>query len=106
VATDAAHMLLVSISTNSLGVMEGHLRWNQVPQLRKCPFCADMPRVVLAARVSRGKELRRKILAGAVLLANVEAGEFEETTLKQWMRTALTREEDRPCLDWRCETRW
>jgi hypothetical protein len=48
-----------------------------------------------AAKKSRGEELRRKILAGAVLLAKVEAGEFEEEILKTWMRTALTRPEDR-----------
>jgi hypothetical protein len=41
------------------------------------------------------EELRRKILAGAVLLAKVEAGEFEEETLKAWMSAALTREDDR-----------
>jgi len=38
-----------------------------------------------AAKKSRGEELRRKILAGAVLLSKIEAGEFEEATLKQWM---------------------
>jgi hypothetical protein len=48
-----------------------------------------------AAKKSRGEELRRKILAGAVLLAKVEVGEFEEATLKEWMSVALTRPEDR-----------
>jgi len=48
-----------------------------------------------AAKKSRGEELRRKILAGAVLLSKIEAGEFEEATLKQWMAVALTRREDR-----------
>jgi uncharacterized membrane-anchored protein len=48
-----------------------------------------------AAKKSRGEELRRKILAGAVLLAKVEAGEFEEEKLRQWMSVALTRPEDR-----------
>jgi hypothetical protein len=48
-----------------------------------------------AAKKSRGEELRRKILAGAVLLAKVEAGEFEEAVLKQRMSVALTRSEDR-----------
>jgi hypothetical protein len=51
-------------------------------------------RTVAAKRV-RHAELRRKILAGAVLLSKVEAGEFEEETLKTWMRKALTRPEDR-----------
>jgi hypothetical protein len=48
-----------------------------------------------ATKRARGEELRRKILAGAVLLAKVEAGEFEEETLKRWMEKALTRPEDR-----------
>jgi hypothetical protein len=39
--------------------------------------------------------MRRKILAGAVLLAKVEAGEFEEKILKEWMEKALGRPEDR-----------
>jgi hypothetical protein len=49
----------------------------------------------VAAKRARHEELRRKILAGAVLLSKVEAGEFEEETLKTWMRKALTRPEDR-----------
>jgi hypothetical protein len=48
-----------------------------------------------AAKKSRGEELRRKILAGAVLLAKVEKGEFGEKILKEWMSIALTRPEDR-----------
>jgi hypothetical protein len=48
-----------------------------------------------AAKKSRGEELRRKILAGAVLLSKVEAGEFGETVLREWMEKALTRPEDR-----------
>jgi hypothetical protein len=49
----------------------------------------------VAAKRARHEELRRKILAGAVLLSKVEAGEFEEEILKTWMRKALTRPEDR-----------
>jgi len=48
-----------------------------------------------AAKKSRGEELRRKILAGAVLLAKVEKGEFEEAVLRAWMDAALVRQEDR-----------
>jgi hypothetical protein len=49
----------------------------------------------VAAKRSRHEELRRKILVGAVLLAKVEKGEFEEAVLKKWMEKALTRVEDR-----------
>jgi hypothetical protein len=49
----------------------------------------------VAAKKSRHEELRRKILVGAVLLAKVEKGEFEEAVLKRWMDAALTRGDDR-----------
>lgn len=44
---------------------------------------------------TRREEMRRKFLVGAVVLAKVEAGEIEDSTLKQWMRPALTKPEDR-----------
>jgi hypothetical protein len=47
------------------------------------------------ARRTRREEMRRKFLVGAVVLAKVEAGEIEESTLKQWMRPALSKAEDR-----------
>jgi hypothetical protein len=49
----------------------------------------------IAARRSRHDELRRKILVGAVVLAKVEAQEFDEQTLKRWMDRELTRPDDR-----------
>jgi hypothetical protein len=52
-----------------------------------------------AAKKSRGEELRRKILVGAVLLAKVEKGEFEEKILKEWMERALSRPEDRDLFE-------
>jgi hypothetical protein len=48
-----------------------------------------------AAKKSRGEELRRKILAGAVVLAKVEAKEFDAAILRGWMDQALTRQDDR-----------
>lgn len=48
----------------------------------------------VAGRRARHEVLRRKILAGAVLLAKVEAKEFDEEILKTWMQAALTRAED------------
>ena len=48
-----------------------------------------------AAKKSRGEELRRKILAGAVLLERIEKGEFDREILKSWMDQALTRSDDR-----------
>jgi hypothetical protein len=48
-----------------------------------------------AAKRARHEELRRKILAGAVLLAKVESKEFDEAVLRKWMDAALTRADDR-----------
>jgi cell division septum initiation protein DivIVA len=49
----------------------------------------------VAARRARHEVLRRKILAGAVLLEKIEKGEFEEAILRRWMDSVLTRAEDR-----------
>ena len=49
----------------------------------------------VASRRSRREELRRKILVGAVVLAKVDDGTLEEKILNGWLKTALTREEDR-----------
>jgi hypothetical protein len=49
----------------------------------------------VAGRRARHEELRRKILAGAVRLAKVEAKEFDEAVLRDWMDQALTRPDDR-----------
>jgi hypothetical protein len=53
----------------------------------------------VAARRARGQELRRKILVGAVVLAKVEEGIFEEATLRGWLDAALTREDDRALFE-------
>jgi len=47
-----------------------------------------------AAKKSRGEELRRKILVGAIVLAKVESKEFDGEILKKWMDEALTRTDD------------
>ena len=70
--------------------LEAKLKQLKVQQQRK-----EARARTTAAKRSRGEELRRKILAGAVLLSKVEAGEFQEETLKAWMKAALTRPEDR-----------
>jgi len=70
--------------------LEAKLKQLQTVQARK-----DARARTTAAKKSRGEQLRRKILAGAVLLAKVEAREFDEMTLKAWMEAALTRPEDR-----------
>jgi hypothetical protein len=70
--------------------LEAKLKQLKVQQQRK----EARARTTAAKRV-RHEELRRKILAGAVLLAKVEAKEFDEAVLRGWMDTALTRADDR-----------
>ena len=49
----------------------------------------------LASRRERKDDTRRKILAGAILLAKVESGDIDARTFKRWLDKALTRKEDR-----------
>jgi large subunit ribosomal protein L7/L12 len=47
------------------------------------------------ARRDRREDLRRKILVGAIVLEKVDRGEIEKGVLLEWMKGALSREEDR-----------
>jgi hypothetical protein len=49
----------------------------------------------LASRQARRDETRRKILIGAVILAKIERGEFDEKKLRAILDSALTRKDDR-----------
>lgn len=53
----------------------------------------------VAAKKSRHEELRRKILVGAVVLAKIEDGSFDEKILKGWLDPALSKEEDRALFE-------
>jgi hypothetical protein len=53
----------------------------------------------LAARNQRGRELRRKILAGAIVLAKVEAGEFDRAQFRHWLDQSITRPDDRELFE-------
>ena len=53
----------------------------------------------VAAKRSRGEELRRKILVGAVVLAKVEDGTLEEAVLKEWLAPVITKPADRALFD-------
>ena len=44
---------------------------------------------------ARKDDTRRKILAGSVLLAKVESGDFDNRTFKRWLDKSLTRADDR-----------
>jgi hypothetical protein len=49
----------------------------------------------LLSKRQRAADTRRKILVGAIVLAKVEQGEFEQRTLRRWLDKALTRADDR-----------
>jgi hypothetical protein len=46
-------------------------------------------------RAKHGDETRPKILIGAVILAKIERGEFDEKKLRGMLDSALTRKDDR-----------
>jgi len=53
----------------------------------------------LAAKNQRSQELRRKILAGAIVLAKVEAGELPKAQFRHWLEEAITRADDRALFE-------
>ena len=53
----------------------------------------------LQSAKARKDETRRKILAGAILLAKVGSGDFDSRTFKRWLDKALTRKDDRELFD-------
>ncbi len=55
-------------------------------------------RALLSRRV-RKDDTRRKILAGAIVLAKVEAGELDRALFRQWLDQALTRADDRALFE-------
>jgi hypothetical protein len=61
---------------------------------------AEQQKVEARKKAAEGKrkrqdDTRRKVLAGAVLLAKVEDGSYPESEFKAMMEKALTRNEDR-----------
>ena len=77
-----------------IAALEAKLKQLKVQQQRK-----EARARAIEGRRSRREEMRRKFLAGAEVLAKVEAGEIEESTLKQWMHPVLTKAEDRALFD-------
>jgi hypothetical protein len=74
--------------------LEAKLKQLKVLQQRK-----EARARTVAAKRTRYQELRKKILAGAVLLAKVEAREFDAAVLRAWMDAALTKAEDRTLFE-------
>jgi hypothetical protein len=48
---------------------------------------------------ARRDDTRRKILVGAIVLAKIEQGAFEDALLRQWLDEGLTRPDDRELFE-------
>jgi hypothetical protein len=73
-----------------IGVLEERLK-----QLKARQQQIDARRRALEARQARKAEMRRKILAGAIVLAQIERDALANATFRQCLDESLTREEDR-----------
>jgi hypothetical protein len=67
----------------------------RLKQLKSRQQRMEARRRSLESRRARRDDLRRKILVGAVVLAKVEQGGFQQVTLHEWLDAALTRPDDR-----------
>jgi hypothetical protein len=76
--------------SDRVAVLEERLR-----QLKAKQQKIDARRRALEARLSRKEDMRRKILAGAIVLAKVEQGALDSALFQRWMDEALTRADDR-----------
>jgi hypothetical protein len=73
-----------------IAALEAKLKQLKVRQQR-----AEARAKSLQLKQDRKADTRRKILAGAILLAKVENGLFDKKIFNGWMDAALTREDDR-----------
>jgi hypothetical protein len=80
---------MASITTR-IDALEQRLKQLKVKQQR-----IEARRRSLESRRARRDDLRRKILVGAIVLAKVEQGGFQQSTLREWLDAALTRADDR-----------
>ena len=74
--------------------LEEKLRQLKVRQTR-----AEARKRALLSRRARKDDTRRKILAGAIVLAKVESGELDAKRFREWLDRALTRTEDRALFE-------
>jgi hypothetical protein len=67
----------------------------KLKQLKARQARIDARKKALASRRARKDDTRRKILAGAILMAKVEQGHIDKATFHGWLDAALTRADDR-----------
>jgi hypothetical protein len=71
----------------------------RLKQLKAKQQKIDARRRALESRQTRQADTRRKILAGAVVLAQVERDALAKAQFRLWLDQSLTREDDRALFD-------
>jgi large subunit ribosomal protein L7/L12 len=67
----------------------------KLKQLKARQLAIENRRKAIESKRERKADTRRKILAGAILLAKVENGMFDKRTFHTWLESALERDDDR-----------
>ena len=71
----------------------------RLKQLKTRQARLEARKKALASKRARKDDTRRKILAGAILLARVEQGQIPESEFRTWLDAALTRPDDRALFE-------
>ena len=71
----------------------------RLKQLKTRQARLEARKKALASKRARKDDTRRKILAGAILLARVEQGKIPEGEFRSWLDAALTRADDRALFE-------
>jgi hypothetical protein len=77
-----------------IAALEVKLKQLKVQQQRK-----EAKARAVEGRRTRREEMRRKFLVGAVILAKVDDGSLDKTTLHGWLSPAISRPEDRALFE-------
>ena len=71
----------------------------RLKQLKTRQARLEARKKALASQRARKDDTRRKILAGAIVLARVQQGQISESEFRTWLDIALTRPDDRALFD-------
>jgi large subunit ribosomal protein L7/L12 len=71
----------------------------KLQQLKARQARTEARKRALLSRRARKDDTRRKILAGAIVLAKVASGELDGKRFREWLDQTLTRAEDRALFD-------
>ena len=71
----------------------------RLKQLKAKQQQVDARKRAFESRQARKNDTRRKMLAGAIVLAKVEQGVLADTQFRKWLDEALTRADDRALFD-------